>query len=227
MNEKSVCLLGGTFNPIHNGHLYIAKSVAVLLEADFVLFIPSGIPPHKEAEKIPAGKHRFEMVRLALDNRPRFQACDIEINRTGPSFTIDTIDLLKQDYPDARFIFIVGMDAFIQLKTWKEPERLLTLCDFALIPRPDYPFSRLSEISGLPLINVDELKALDRGELTTCSVPMTTKNTLHLLSIPHCKISGTNIRRCITTGEPVRNVLPRSVESYIIDNELYLEDKNY
>ncbi len=233
MNEKKICLFGGTFNPVHNGHLYIARSVAALLDADLVLFIPSGMPPHKDAATIPSGKHRLAMLRLALSGSPQFKACDIEIKRSGPSFTIDTIDLLRQDYPDARLIFIVGMDAFIQLNTWKEPERLLTLCDFALISRLDYPFSLLSEIGALPLtrlsssIDTDKLKALDQGKRSTYSLPMRTRNSLHLLSVPHIAISGTTIRQRIASGESLRNVLPHSVESYIIENEIYLEEKNY
>lgn len=218
---KRICLLGGTFNPIHNGHLHIAKSVAALLNAELVLFIPSGIPPHKAAENIPSGLHRLAMLRLALSGYPQFEVCDIEINRAGPSFTIDTLDLLKARYPKTQLIFIVGMDAFIQIKAWKDPERLLTLCDFAIISRAAYPFSKLLEVSGLPLVDVGKLKALDRGDLSVYHMPLMTENTLHLLSISHCKISGTSIRKGLAAGESPRNTLPRSVESYIIKHKIY------
>lgn len=233
MTEKKICLLGGTFNPIHNGHLHIARSVSALLDAECVLFIPSGIPPHKDAAKMPSGKHRLKMVRLALSEFPEFGACDIEVNRSGSSFTVDTIDLLRQKYPEWRFTFIVGMDAFIQLKTWKESERLLSLCDFALISRPDYPFSLLSAIGVLPyaglapLIDPEKLKALDQGKYPSYSLPITTHTSLHLLSVPHYEISGTTIRQQIVSGASLRNVLPHPVESYIIESGIYREDKNY
>jgi len=227
LNKKKICLLGGTFNPIHNGHLHIAQSLIGLLGADLVLFIPSGIPPHKEASVIPKGKHRLAMVRLALEEWPRFEACDIEINRSGPSFTIDTIDRLRQEYSEAHLIFIIGMDAFVQLKTWKESERLLKSCDFALISRKGYPFSGLPKYPVFPPIEVTKLKALDSGTRGYYCLSMGQGKTLHLLSIPHREVSGTDIRRGIANGESVRNVLPHSVESYIIEKELYLGGENY
>ncbi len=224
MSKKRICLLGGTFNPIHNGHLHIASSVLELLDAGRVLFIPAGVPPHKIAATVPAGLHRLAMLRLALAAWPQFEACDIEINRPGPSFTIDTIDRLKQSYPEAELIFTVGMDAFIQIKTWKDYERLLTLCDFALISRIAYPFSNFPQLLGLPSIDAATLKALDQGTLSTHTVPLHRGNRLHLLSIPHYKISGTDIRKRIVAGASTRKILPRSVESYIIKHKIYLED---
>jgi nicotinate-nucleotide adenylyltransferase len=227
LTKRRICLLGGTFNPIHNGHLHIAEAVASILQPEIVLFIPSGIPPHKEAGKIPEPRHRLEMARLALRDFPLFQVCDVEMNENRPSYTINTIDLLRRRYFGTQLIFIIGMDAFARIKTWKDSERLLTLCDFAVIARPEHPFSRFPEASSVPLVDQEKLKALDEGRERSYRISISRGTSLYLLSIPPCGISATQIRMRVASGEPVRNVLPRSVESYIIENEVYLEDKNY
>ncbi|MFQ5543743.1 MAG: nicotinate (nicotinamide) nucleotide adenylyltransferase [Nitrospiria bacterium] len=121
MNQKKIGLLGGTFNPIHNGHLHIADAVFKRLHLDEILFIPSGKPPHRESEGLLSARYRLEMVRLALLKRPSFSLCDLEVRRSGPSYSIDTIRMLKQQHPTAHFFFIIGMDAFLSFLPGKRP----------------------------------------------------------------------------------------------------------
>lgn len=227
MKPRYIGLLGGTFNPIHEGHLHIARTVTARLHLDFILFIPSGKPPHKENHDIPHARHRMAMLRRALSGIPNFKACDIEIRQAGPSYTIDTVEALKRDYPNDRLIFIMGMDAFTQIKTWKEPERLLTLCDFAILSRPGAPFDGLPKFG--PYLNIDrtQLRRLDRGEIKSYRFETSAQRQLLFLSIPPSEISASEIRNCIKTGQATRKRLPQSVLSYIIENKIYNEDHNF
>ncbi len=128
-------LLGGTFDPIHNGHLQIAERVFARMKLNLIFFIPTGKSPHKQNLNIASKKHRCKMIRLALEDKPRFTLCDIEIKSHRISYTVDTISALKRLHPDDRFFFIIGIDAFLKLSEWKDPERLLSLCPFVIVPR--------------------------------------------------------------------------------------------
>lgn len=227
MTLKRIGLLGGTFNPIHNGHLHIAKKVSQHLHTDFVLFIPSGIPPHKENKKIPAAHHRMAMVRLALSEIPQFKPCDLEVDRAGPSYTIETVEALKQVYPNDPLFFIIGIDAFSQIGTWKEPKRLLTLCNFVLISRPGYPFSNLANFEVFHARDRALFHELDQGKKEKCQLKISAQTAFYFISIPHSTISATDIRKRILAGEETKNLLPQSVESYIIKNNIYKEDNNF
>ncbi|MBI3803753.1 MAG: nicotinate-nucleotide adenylyltransferase [Nitrospirae bacterium] len=214
-------LLGGTFNPIHNGHLYIAEAVRKRLQLDRILFIPSGDPPHKKGEELPAAVHRLEMTRLALLGHPDFQTCDIEVTRPGKSYSIDTVSELKRRYPHDSLFFIIGSDAFFELSTWREPERLLSLCDFVVTSRPDHPFSQLPEVG--PLLTLDRAPLLDldrRVEGIVC-LPLPSGNSIYFLAIPPSPISASEIRKRLAFGRDVKNLLPDPVASYIIKNKLY------
>lgn len=221
MKQRRIGLLGGTFNPIHNGHLYIADAVSKVLSLSEVFFIPTGHPPHKDPTQILAAEDRLRMVELALLAYPRFVFCDEEIRRTGISYTIDTIRILEKKYPDARFFFIVGVDAFAQIETWKTPEELLQLCDFAVISRPRSPFLKLRAFASLSALDRGRLDALDAGITKIYSFPLSTQNTCHFLNIPHSDISASDIRRRISAGRSLKNLLPHPVQSYIIKRNLY------
>lgn len=221
MKPRRIGLLGGTFNPIHNGHLHIADAVSKELSLTEVFFIPTGHPPHKDPTRILATEDRVKMVELALLAYPRFVFCDVEIRRAGVSYTIDTISALKKKYSDARFFFIVGMDAFAQIETWKTPEQLLQLCDFAVISRPRSPFFTLPGFGPLSALERERLDALDAGIAKIYSFPLSAQSTCHFLSIPHSDISASDIRGRIVAGISLKNLLPHPVQSYIIKRNLY------
>lgn len=217
-------LLGGTFNPIHNGHLYIAEEVRKKLYLDRILFIPSGTPPHKKEKTIPPAKHRLEMTRLALLGHPDFELCEIEVKRPGKSYSVETLSELKRLHPHDRLFFIIGMDAFVDLPTWREPERLLSLCDFVIVTRPGHPFSQFPDIGPLQEIQkVDSSRLLELDDLGKGSVtiPLTSGTSIHFLSIPPSPISASEIRKRLAAGAETKNLLPEPVASYIIKNKLY------
>lgn len=214
-------LLGGTFNPIHTGHLYIAEAVQEKLHLDRILFIPSGNPPHKKEEEIPPAKHRLEMTRLALLGRPGFELCDIEVRRPGKSYSVETVSELQRRYPNDRLFFIIGTDAFFDLPAWKEPERLLSLCDFVVVARPGHPFSQLPNLGPLRGIDPAPLRELDRRKEEMVTLPIASRSAIHFISIPPSPISASQIRKELAAGKKMKNLLPEPVASYIIKNKLY------
>src|SRR5579884_1201978 len=214
-------LLGGTFNPIHNGHLYIAEAVQKKLNLDRILFIPSGRPPHKKEQEIPPAEHRLEMTRLALLNYPEFELCDIEVKRPGKSYSVETVSELTRRNPNDRLFFIIGADAFLDLPTWTEPERLLSLCDFIVISRTGHPFSQLLTLPFFQNVDPVPLLELDPREEGVDAIPITSHTSIHLVSIPPSPISASDIRKQLSVGRVSKNLLPEAVESYIISNKLY------
>ena len=140
-------LLGGSFNPVHNGHLAIARQTREALGLDQILFIPTSHPPHKPNGSLAPAQDRYEMVRLAIASDPTFAISDVEIRRPGKSYSIDTIRLLQQDYgAQTQLFFLIGLDAFLDFPSWREPQTLLKLCRFRcpLPARPvvSFPFNR-------------------------------------------------------------------------------------
>ena len=143
---KSIAIMGGTFDPIHNGHLVTAEAVRHRFKVDRVVFIPTGRPAHKANKKVTHNEHRYLMTVLATMRNENFEVSRIEIDRPGATYTIDTIEELKKICrPDVRLYFITGADAINQIMSWKQPERLLTLCDFVAVTRPGYDKARLFE----------------------------------------------------------------------------------
>ncbi|MBS1128005.1 MAG: nadD, partial [Nitrospirae bacterium] len=128
-------ILGGTFNPIHLGHLAAAEEVRDRLKFEKVMFIPSFLPPHKSEEDMPSAVQRQEMVRLAIKGNPHFTVSDMEIKRGGRSYTIDTIEALRQAHTGPDLYFITGLDSFLEIRTWKEWQRLMELCSFVVLSR--------------------------------------------------------------------------------------------
>lgn len=222
MKSKRIGILGGTFNPIHKGHLHIASAIFKHLDLDELLFIPSHTPPHKETTDLPSARHRMEMVRLALLDTPHFKPCDLEIETPGPSYTIHTVEALQKANPNNCLFFIIGMDAFSQLHRWKEPERLMSLCSFAIVSRPGHPFTNLPKMSSLKNIDTAMLEAIDSKKSAACSFKISSQTNLHFISIPHSTISATEIRQSIARAKDGKKRLPQFVESYIIKNRLYL-----
>lgn len=212
-------VMGGTFNPIHYGHLAAAEEIRDRLRLDRVLFIPSNLPPHKQEEEMPAPEHRLEMVRQAVLPNPRFDVSDMEIRRGGRSYTIDTVIDLQQTYQGVDMYFITGLDSFLDIQTWREWKRLLSLCWFVVLSRPGYRFSDLGRL-GFMHGSERELLSLDRGVINHMDIRRE-GIAVCLDRIPLYDISSTDIRRRIREGRTVKYLLPDQVETYIIEHKLY------
>ena len=212
-------IFGGTFNPVHYGHLRAAEEVRERLDLDTVLFVPSKNPPLKTKD-IASAKHRYEMLKRALRGSKQLDISDIEFGLKGKSYTVRTIETLQLKYRDAEFCFILGIDAFLDIPNWWHPERLTALTDFAIISRPGYLFEELRES---PYLTAGRglLQELDSGQTGHHRVELTSKRDALLLPIPPVGISSTEIRRLLRMGRSIKFLLPPEVESYIISNKLY------
>ncbi len=219
-------LLGGSFNPVHNGHLAIARQTREALGLDQILFVPTSHPPHKPNGSLAPAQDRYEMVRLAISSDPTFAISDVEISRPGKSYSIDTIRLLQQTYgAHTQLFFLIGLDAFLDFPSWREPQTLLKLCRFVVLSRPGLLFRSLSTVPLLPPIPVPSLMDLDAGRISRIEAPLGTQG-LTCLKLPPSPVSASDIRSQIRQGHPVPNLLPPSVESYILQHHLYQEDRN-
>ncbi len=196
MNLKGrVGLFGGTFNPLHNAHLEVARAALHQYELSGIIFIPNGIPPHKERVLDGDKEARFEMVRLAVESNPGFEVSRIEVDREGPSYTIDTIRALKDDYPQG-ICFIVGADRLLKLDTWKEPHELLRSVPFIIAPR-----------SGVSL-DVFDVSPFREAVI----VP---------LQMEDVDLSSSGLRERIQRGESIREWVPEEVAKYIEEHGYY------
>lgn len=221
-------LLGGSFNPVHNGHLGIARHARESLHLDQVLFIPTGDPPHKRDGVLAPAKDRFEMVRLAIAGTPAWTLSDSELRRAGKSYSIDTVREFQQLYgPSAELYFLIGLDAFLDFPTWKEPHALLKACRFVVLSRPGQSFQSLMKLSILPKLDPVALAQLDSGEAARLDIAIPAGPGIICLPLPPCSISASDIRQRIRRGEALANLLPPPVESYILQHRLYQEDRNH
>lgn len=203
MTGKRVGILGGTFDPIHVGHLMMAEAVRGEYHLDEILFIPAASPPHKQGQRITAASHRYLMTVLATLSNPHFLVSDIEMNRSGPSYTIDTIYELRYQFPHTDFSFIIGTDVIAEIATWDRVEELLTLCPFIAASRPgeEPDLARLRR----------ELGALGEARI-------------HSVTTPELEISSTDIRQRVRRGASIRYIVPDAVEHYIYKEGLYRDD---
>ena len=196
-----VGVLGGTFDPVHLGHLAIAEEVRIKLDLDRVIFIPAGQPRLRGDEYLTPAIDRLRMVELAIGDNPHFQVCDIEIQRSGPTYTVDTLVELGQRFgPDTALYFIVGADILGQFHRWKDPEKVLEACHLVVVSRPGH--------------QDDDWPEWFRGADSV-------KDKVTQLEIPMVDISGTEIRRRASLGESVRHLVPDLVAEYIQDRKLY------
>lgn len=220
-------LLGGSFNPIHNGHLAIAHRAYERLQLSRVLFIPTGDPPHKQSGSLAPAQARLKMVELAIAETPFFEVSAIEINRVGKSYSIDTVREVQTQYgPSWKLFFIIGLDAFLEFSTWRGPEQLLRLCHFVVVTRPGQSFQSLSKMPLLSNLDTQALQQLDLGTLDRMEIAFPDASGLTCLPLPPCLISASEIRRRVKCGLPLANMLPPPVESYILQTSLYQEDPN-
>jgi nicotinate-nucleotide adenylyltransferase len=217
--SQKIGILGGTFNPIHYGHLAAAEEVWSRLKLDQVLFVPSFLPPHKQDEVLPSAAQRQEMVSLAIAGNAHFSLSDIEVKREGKSYSVDTVAELMRLHPATDFYFITGLDSFLEIQTWKEWERLLSFCRFIVLSRPGYAFAGLASIDFMHKAS-EKLRALDQRELTRVVLEFG-RNMVYLEQIPLYDISSTDIRKRVRQGCTIKYLLPECVETYIIKNNLY------
>lgn len=217
-------LLGGSFNPVHHGHLAIARQTREVLGLDQILFIPTNHPPHKPNGSLAPAQDRYEMVRLAIASDPSLAISDVEIRRPGKSYSIDTIRLLQQEHgARTQLFFLIGLDAFLDFPSWREPLTLLELCPFVVLSRPGLSFRSLSTMALLPPIPQASLADLNAGRISQLKVSLGTQR-LTCLQLPPCAVSASDVRSRIRRGLPVANLLPPLVESYILQHHLYQED---
>jgi nicotinate-nucleotide adenylyltransferase len=219
MNEERIGLLGGTFNPVHEGHLRAAEEVRMRFTLARVLFIPSYIPPHKQTAGMASPEDRFAMVELAVRPYPRLMASAIEIEAEERSYSIITLNKVNALYPDARAFFILGVDAFLEIETWKSYREVLERCRFIVISRPDFALSAAR--TALP----SEFDGAfhDVTEPGDVRADVLERFRIFLLSIPALDISSTEIRLRVKGGRSLRGLVPRPVEEYISAKNLYQE----
>jgi nicotinate-nucleotide adenylyltransferase len=214
IEKKKIGLFGGTFNPIHLGHLRGAEEVRERCELHEVIFIPAAFPPHKNTKPILEGRHRLEMVRLATQGNPRFSASAVELERPGKSFSIDTLRYFRERYEDS-FYFILGRDAFLEIETWKDYQDLFSLCHFIVMTGDGV--GGASPEDPLP-------KALARSfrydSEARCWVHRSGQ-TLLFQKIHFLDISSSRIRQLLEKGQSAKYLMEAGVEDYIARNGLY------
>jgi nicotinate-nucleotide adenylyltransferase len=191
--------MGGTFNPPHIGHLICAQEAHLQLGLDRVLFIPAGEPPHKTVDDEPGGEHRLELCRRAVAGDPRFEVSGVEVQRPGPSYTVDTLGALHSQAPDNELFLIVGGDVAAGLPSWHEPERVLSLARLAVAKRRGT--ARASVLEAL-----SDVRGGDRAQF---------------FRMPRIGISSTMVRQRVRAGHAIRYLVPEPVASYIDEHRLY------
>ncbi len=188
---KKIGLLGGTFDPPHYGHLIIANEVLNQCRLDEVWFVPAFVPPHKQQMRVSKPEHRVKMVKLAIASHPFFRLCTIEIDRKGPSYTVDTLKKLKAKYSNVEFFFIIGADMVQDLLNWKKIDELFEMTTFIGVKRPGFPLES-------PFLN----------KIITVETPLTS-------------VSSTFLRERFKKNQSTRYYLPDNVRHYIEENQLY------
>ncbi len=196
-------VFGGTFDPVHYGHLVAAEEVRYRLRLDKVLFVPAGMPPHKLDHDITPTRHRLAMLELAIASNPGFALSRVDIDRHGPCYTVDTLALLHEEYgPGTELFFLMGMDSLADILTWKDPERLIRLAWIVVVGRPGFQ------------ADVDELdKVLPGAAERIC-----------IVDTPLMEVSSSDIRQRVREGAPIRYQVPEAVEAYIRAHRLYVGD---
>ncbi|HLH80885.1 MAG TPA: nicotinate-nucleotide adenylyltransferase [Chthonomonas sp.] len=191
-------IIGGTFDPIHYGHLFVAEESRVRFRLDKVLFVPAGIPPHKKNEEITPPKHRYAMTVIGIHGNPAFECSSIEIDRGGVSYTIDTLISLREQYPQDEFFYITGIDAVCDLLTWHRHQDVMRMARFIAAARPGYSLNRLRD--RLPLEYLENILLLGSTMLD---------------------ISSTELRYRVRHNLPIRYLTPDGVVEYIRKHRLY------
>ncbi|MFD0912091.1 nicotinate-nucleotide adenylyltransferase [Methylophilus luteus] len=205
-------LFGGTFNPIHNGHIALAQSVIDTLHCSQIRFIPAAIPPHKAIPTVTA-QHRANMVQLAIADHPHFILDTCELDRQGPSYTIETLHLLRHRLPDMALCLIMGQDSYLQLPTWHRWQELLDYCHLLIVHRADIAHTlQLHAAHQNKLVDIDQAAAQFAAQ---------THGLISYLPITPPDLSSTRIRAQLAQGDTRIAGIPEKVLYYIKENHLY------
>ncbi len=200
--KKRYGIMGGTFDPIHFGHLVAAEEARAVLELEYVFFVPSGRPPHKRQRPITKAEHRYLMTVLATATNPWFRVSRVDIDRPGYSYTADTMATFREKLgPECELCFITGADAILEILSWKDVDKLFAASFLAAATRPGYDLSQLRSQFG------DQWQRY--------------KDSIKVLEVPALAISSSEIRRRVASEEPIRYLLPEGVASYIYKHGLY------
>ncbi len=202
MTGSAIGVFGGTFDPIHLAHLAVAEGARDALGLDTVLFVPAGVPPHKPEQAITVATHRLAMVELAIADNPSFEVSRIELDRSGPSYTVDTLVALALDHAD--LTLIVSAEAFAGLPSWREPERVLGMARLAVAPRDGYP---------------------DLGQAFLEERFPGVRTRVVFLDGPRIRLSASELRDRAAAGRSLRYLVPDAVAAYIGDHGLYRIDR--
>lgn len=196
-----VGIMGGTFDPIHLGHLAAAEGAMHLVGLDQVLFMPNRQPPHKAGRPVSPAEHRAAMVRLAIAGQPRFAFSDLELKREGPSYTLLTVQELRAAHPDWRLAFLAGMDSLVDLTTWYQYETLVRAIDMVIFTRPGY--------------------SVEQRDAALARLGPELAARIKLVEVPGVAVSGTLLRRLAGEGYPLRYLVPDAVADYVQAHGLY------
>ena len=197
--RRRIGVLGGTFDPVHNGHLHIAQELRQALRLDAVIWVPAGRPPHKSGQIVSGDDDRLAMLELALAGSPADEISTIDIDRAGPSYTADMLQILKDQLAPATLVFLMGEDSLRDLPTWRDPARILRLAELA--------------VAGRPGIDVD-LEAVE------AAIPGF-DGRIHIVPMAEVPDSSSEIRDRARAGEPIAGLVPEAVERYIREHGLY------
>lgn len=210
--ERRIGLFGGTFDPIHIGHLRCAQEVREAFDLSQVIFILAATPPHKLDRPIISTKHRWNMVKMAVADNPFFALSDVEIRREGASYSIETISHYHRNLRKGeRLFFVIGADSFCEIEAWKDYPQLFTLCDFIVISRPHFDPVRAPVLLSEGFQKEGDYFLHPSG------------HSLHLLSVTPIGIASTEIRRAVREGRSFTYLVPKEVEAYIVREGLYQE----
>lgn len=196
-------IYGGSFDPVHYGHLLLAELCRETCELDEVRFVPAAIPPHKQDQGRAADEHRVEMLKLAIGGNPHFAVWDVELQRGGVSYTVDTLRDLRAEQPNDELFFLMGADSLFDLPNWREPAEICKIATVTVVDRP-----------GSREVDFDVL----RDVVTADRIEHFKKN---VVSMPQLDISSSGIRDRIASGKSIRYQTPRSVEQYLLTAKLY------
>ncbi len=216
--ERRLGILGGTFDPFHNGHLDAADAAQRALALNEIVFVPSAMPPHRTTGPRATAFHRFALVALAIAGRDGYRASDIELARSGPSFTADTLRAVQGEGWDAsQIFFVIGSDAFADIAAWREYPRLLDAANFVVIARPGTPLAAV--VAGAP-------ELASRVRSTDHAPEDRHRTAIFLVDAPTRDVSSSTIRSRLASGQPIADLVPTPVARHIEAHRLYgTEDK--
>jgi nicotinate-nucleotide adenylyltransferase len=221
LNRDRIGLFGGTFNPIHSGHIRAADIVQTKFEFDKILFVPSYIPPHKDSAEVASPYHRLKMIELAVSSFPRFVPSSIEIDAQEMSYSIITLNKIKEINPRSQIFFILGIDAFVEIETWKEYESVLEKCFFIVISRPGYQLGEAKKILGVQY----EKLICDVSSSNDVDQEILSDHRILLFSIDALGIASTDVRARIRNNTSIKGLVPDNVLSYIKEHNLYKKSR--